>query len=96
MMLRVPPTTIVADRAAPPVFEQIRPAQIMLRGSSQPLNVQTATANFMAKIVLKPKKERKEERQQKHLWKLEKMFEMFRRISFWSHQTGWVLPCHLH
>ena len=60
-MLRVPPTTIVADRAAPPVFEQIRPAQIMLRGSSQPLNVQTATANFMAKIVLKPTK-RKERR----------------------------------
>ena len=60
-MLRVPPTTVVADRAALPVFEQIRPAQIMLRGSSQPLNVQTATANFMAKIVLKPTK-RKERR----------------------------------
>ena len=60
-MLRVPPTTIVVDRAAPPVFEQIRPAQIMLRGSSQPLNVQTATANFMSKIVLKPTK-RKERR----------------------------------
>ena len=60
-MLRVPPTTIVADRAAPPVFEQIRPAQIMLCGSRQPLNVQTATANFMAKIVLKPTK-RKERR----------------------------------
>ena len=61
MMSRVPPTTIVVDKTALPVFEQIRPAQIMLRGSSQPLNVQTATANVMAKIVLKPTK-RKERR----------------------------------
>ena len=38
-----------------------------VRGSSQPLNVHTATANFMAKIVLSPQKERKEERRQKHL-----------------------------
>ena len=58
-MSRAPPTTIVADRTALPVFEQIRPAQIMLRGSSQPLNVQTATANFMAKIILKPTKKGK-------------------------------------
>ena len=56
-----PPTTIVVDRTALPVFEKIRPAQIMLGGSSQPLNVQTATANFMARIVLKPTK-RKERR----------------------------------
>ena len=54
-------------QTALPVFEQIRPAQIMLHGSSQPLNVQTATANFMAKIILSPQKERKEERRQKHL-----------------------------
>ena len=66
-MSRAPPTTIVEDRTALPVFEQIRPAQIMLRGSSQPLNVQTATANFMAKMVLKPTKRMKEERRQKHL-----------------------------
>ena len=61
MMSRAPPTTIVVDKTALPVFEQIRSAQIMLRGSSQPLNVQTANANVMAKIVLKPTK-RKERR----------------------------------
>ena len=55
------PRTIVVDRTALPIFEKIRPAQIMLGGSSQPLNVQTATANFMARIVLKPTK-RKERR----------------------------------
>ena len=90
---KMPVTIIVRDRIALPAAAPIRPAPILPRGSSRPLNALNVIVYLWSRLFYSPSPEiqRKEEKWQKRMWTLAQVFEMLRRISIGSKEKNTIV-----